>query len=501
MQIIDIKGKKWVVGLEWEILPGEISFKVEAKEVAEKTNSNFGILIDYDQQFAIGLSKKTSKLPSAATYLALANQEARSHAPDNDFNLDWILVEDAGDDKFWIAVIKNGIPSPQYDAILDITSIKDRITELLINDTFRLFSTCGEIKAIFEGMKLVEDGTLNTLTQEVKTKLTFTKLRGIPDSLIYTAVGIMVVGALLYGGISFIEGRNLKEKAANFEKQRKKEELQKKKQYDADLQQYEQGKELAKNQAITGVLSGMATTPSTMLSAWYDMVGSIELGTHGWNLDSIECYVAEPVPDTEIKSACDIKFIRNPLATNRMLLQEYPSATIKGNEALVTRPVLLDKTKVYVKPAASINSLPTANAWGFDMISQLQLLKVVNIDHDIKPSVDITFNPPPKPVTPELAANGAKPTNEGPQSIGVAKGEIIIKNNNIDLIREVADNVEFSGIGARKAAFKIQGLGSIAWEVTLDYFVRADSTGGIAGGNSESLNTDPNITPNQPPRP
>ena len=33
MQTIDIKNKKWTVGLEWEILPGESSFKEEAKDV------------------------------------------------------------------------------------------------------------------------------------------------------------------------------------------------------------------------------------------------------------------------------------------------------------------------------------------------------------------------------------------------------------------------------------------------------------------------------------
>ena len=36
MQTIEIKNKKWTVGLEWEILPGEASFKEEAKEIADK---------------------------------------------------------------------------------------------------------------------------------------------------------------------------------------------------------------------------------------------------------------------------------------------------------------------------------------------------------------------------------------------------------------------------------------------------------------------------------
>jgi hypothetical protein len=230
----------------------------------------------------------------------------------------------------------------------------------------------------------------------------------------------------------------------------------------------------------------MAATPASVLSSWYNTVGSLELGTHGWKMDTVECYITDATITAAQRSACDVKFIRNDLATNRMLLQEYPTALIKGNEAVVTKEVPLNKDATYNMRPEDINKLPTATGWGFDMISQLQLLKVVDIDHDIKPSTDITFTAPPKPVEPKLAASGAKPINEGAMSIGVAKGEIVIKNSNIDLVREIADNVEFSGIGVRKATFKIQGLGSIAWEVNLDYFIRTDKSGGIAGSSSNS---------------
>ena len=54
MQTIEIKNKKWTVGLEWEILPGEASFKEEAKEIAEKTSSNFGVVIEPASRAIIG---------------------------------------------------------------------------------------------------------------------------------------------------------------------------------------------------------------------------------------------------------------------------------------------------------------------------------------------------------------------------------------------------------------------------------------------------------------
>lgn len=491
MQIIEVKGKKWVVGLEWETLPGEKSTKLEAKDSAEKTKSNFGILIDYDDQFAIGLSKKSSKLPSAAAYLALANQEVRNTGSVDEYSADWIIVEEVSDDKFWIGIVKNGIPSPQGDSVLDITAIKEIIIALLMHDTYRLFSTCGEIKAIFGDMKTVEEVSINTLTEDIKAKNKFIKLKGIPNTVIYAGFGVL---ALIIGGFgvsSLIEGHDMREKMANIEKQRMQEEVAKQQKYAADLQKYEEGKKEAKKQAINNILLGMSATPNYMLKSWYNVVGNIELGTHGWKLENIECYLIDSTPTEAQKSACDIKFTKSELSTNRMLLQEYPDALIKGNEAVITKQVPLDASGLLAMKEDDINTLPTTRTWGADMISQLQLLKTVDIEHAIKPSIDIVFKTPLKPVDPKTnPAPNAAPINEGDQPVGVAKGQITIKGNNIDLLQEVADNVQFTGVGARKATFQVQGLGIIAWEATLDYFVRPDQTGGIAGSTSSGVLND-----------
>ncbi|MBA4242231.1 MAG: hypothetical protein C0448_16035 [Sphingobacteriaceae bacterium] len=487
MQIIDIKGTKWTVGLEWEILPGDQSVKVEAKEVAEKTNSNVGILVDYDSQFAIGLAKKANKIPSAARYLAYANQEIRNNAGSQDSYLDWIVVEEVSDDKFWISVIKNGIPSPQYDTILDITTVKDRITELLINDTFKLYSTCPEIRQIFEGLKDVEEIGLNSLVQDVKLKNNYLKLRGIPDGLIYTGIGVMVVGVALYGVSSFFEGRSIREKAEIYERQKLEDARIKQEQYQSELKIYNKNKAELKDKKIKEIAISIASSPPSILHNWYNTIGSIQLKTHGWNLDSMECYMIPPSTTQYHTSACDILYKRTGLSTNRMILEDYPNIVLKGDEAVLTVPVEINSADLISMSEADLNTIPTASNWGFNMTSQLQLLKIVNIDHEIKASADITYPSPLKPVSPEEAAQGIQPVSEGDISLGVSKGEIIIKNDNYELIKEIADNVQFFGIGVKKAKFKVSGLGKIDWEVSLDYFVRNDSNGGISNSNSSSL--------------
>ena len=143
MQITQLRGKKWVIGLDWEILAGDLSIKQEAKDVAEKTNCNYGLLIEYENQYAIGLSQKSSKEPSAALNLALANQESRAQNGLDNYP-DWIVVEEAGEDKYWMGVIKNGLPAPQFDAVFDITTVKEKFAELIVNDTYKFFSRTGK---------------------------------------------------------------------------------------------------------------------------------------------------------------------------------------------------------------------------------------------------------------------------------------------------------------------------------------------------------------------
>ena len=127
MELLTIGNKKWAVGLEWEILPGDGTVAQEAKDVAEKTGLKYGVLVDYDSNFSIGLTQKNTKLPSAALYLALANQDFRENNADTTDYPDWVVIEDVGDDKYWMGVIKSGLPSPQYDMLLSLAEVKEKV--------------------------------------------------------------------------------------------------------------------------------------------------------------------------------------------------------------------------------------------------------------------------------------------------------------------------------------------------------------------------------------
>lgn len=500
MQIVEFKNKKWIIDLDWEILPDEddVSRKDIIKNIATKTNCNYGVFIDFDGQEAIGLAKKNSKVPSASLYLALANQEYRANTSEMSLYPDWIVIEEVGEEKYWMAVINRGIPAPQFDKILDITKIKDIITELvMVNDTYQIYSPCGEIQSIFEDMKIVENKGLNELTENIAVKNRFNKLRGIPNIVIYAGIALIVVTSAGIGINSFLESVAMQKKIQERQRQQQAERERQEAEYQVKLKLYNQ--EIARQitEAEDSIVAGLAGTPNKILNSWYDAVGDIQTGMHGWDMHQVSCNFSPLAVD--FKSTCTLDFKRTGLSTNRMLLQEYPDANISGNNATVTRGVIADEQMYSYPPRTILKNLPDAKNWGFDMISQLQLLKIVNIDYKVASSQDIMITPPAKPLSPQEIEQNIKPVPPAPTSIGIAQGELTISGDNFDLLRELADNVSFDFVGVRSVNFKLgRKLGSIPWEIKMGYFIKTDNGGLLESDSIELSNNSIEVEPEQP---
>ena len=482
MQILEIRGKKWAVGVEWEILAGESTAKQEAKEIASKTAHNYGVIVDYDVMTSVGLVKKQPpKAPSAALYLALANQEHRTQVSTTETFLDWIVLEDIGDDKYWMAVIKSGIPAPQFDAIFDITTVKDKITELLINDTYQIYSKSTEVSSLFEGIKEINAFSLNELTEDVKTKNSFVKLRGIPNYVIFGSIATMVTIGILAIGVSFLEGRSLAEKRANLQEKLQEEEVKRQLLYESEVAIHNKAVESNRSVAYERTLNKIRGNPNIILNAWYNAVAEVGLGTHGWTLNTIECYYNIESGAVLNRFACDFLYKRTGLSTNRMLLEDFPHAQIKGDQAIVTFNVPIEQEALTYTVVNSLSDLRGVNDWNFNMVSQLQLLKIADIEHKIEPSSDITFEVPPTPVSPAQQQQGISIGVPQQVSLGVSTGNVLISGDSFELIREIADNVDFYGLALRRVTFEVKELGVINWEATFNYFVK--NTGGSIGGS------------------
>lgn len=477
MQIVEFNKKKWIIDLDWEIIPedDETSRKDIIKNIANKTNFSYGTFIEFETQEAIGLAKKNSKIPSASLFLAIANQEYRTTTNNIDGYVDWIVIEEVAEEKYWMAIIKDGIPAPQSDKVLDITGVKEKISDLIVyNDTYQVFSPCGEIRNIFEDIKYIENKSINDLTANVVAKNKFVKLKGIPNVVIYSGITFIALIGIGLGVDAFLESVAVQQRIQERQRIQAQEQERLENEYRQSLKIYNDEIEKQVKLAENSIIEGLAGTPSKILNSWYEAVGSIQTGMHGWDMSSVMCSF-NPM-STDYKSSCIINFDRTGLSTNRMLLQEYPDANIVGNKATVTRGVIADE-KIYSLPPSSIlKSLPNAKSWGFDMISQLQLLKIVNIDYKIEASQDIMIVPPVKPLSPAEIEQGVQQIPPAPMPIGIAQGDLVINGDSFDLLRELADNVNFEFVGVKSVKFELgQGLGSIPWEITLGYFIKTDN--------------------------
>lgn len=488
MQILKMGEHKWIVGLEWETLPGDKTLKEELKDAAERDKTNFGVLISHNDEYSIGLSFTHPKGVSASHALALANQAALMNTDSNTQHYpDWIVIEEIpGTEKYWMGVVKKGLPAPAYDIISDITEIKDHVIELMFDDTYRIFSKSSEIINIFGSMKNVEPKSLSDVTNDFREKSKFKKIRGIPPLAIYAGIGLIIASGLAYAVYDQIEGRDMAEKAASFQRQKEAEALMKQKAYEADMVAYNERKAFLENEAKLKVINGLSGSPSHMLSAWYQAVGNMEVGTHGWKMTDVSCYFN--IVEKNKTFSCDYLFKRTGLSTNRMFLEDFPNAKIDGDNAVFTQKVDIDPKYLISPDISVINTLKGATNWNGAMLSQLQLLKVVDINYNIGGSQEVTYEVPAQPLSPQEREQGVAPRSVETVSLGVAQGSLQVSGSAFDFVKEFADNVNFYGTGLRKVDFKIADLGKIVWTAQFDYFILTNS-GNINSSNSNGLSS------------
>lgn len=491
METFVLDGKRWTREFLWEELTGSDDVNAAAKLRAKETDNSYGILLSHEDKHVVGLSKKAPKYPSAAIALALANQKELENSTLSSDNPNWIVLEEVDAEHYWIVVISNGLPQSQYDTILPINEIKTKVEELLVNETYKVYSKSQEINDIYRARLNVIQKGLSELTEdldfkskEVNSNFKAKKLGGLSNAVTYSLLGLIVLAVAGYFTMDFLEGQSLQEKLAIIEKQKRQIEQQEQREYEQAMEQYRINSELARVKAVDNVLDRLSGVPKTILNAWYYTVGNMNIGTHGWDLKKIECYY-NPLTQVEIdKFGCDFLFNRSGLGTNRMLLQDYPDAKIVSNQGVVRQPLALYPKFVSKQNEIFLKQLPDAKLWGYDMISQLQLVKIAEIDFQMSNSKDITYQLPEKPLTPQEKKEGKKPLPPEVKSLGVADGTVDISSDSFDLVKELADNINFYAVSPTKLEIEVGGLGQLKWKAKFDYFIKTDE--GLIGNTGSS---------------
>lgn len=516
MKIVDISGKKWVVELGWEILPGQKTIELEKKEVAVKNKSVYGVvaynglndsLVSGSSGYAaIGLAKKSFKNPSAALCLSMANNQFNSNRGGDD-TVNWIVIEELKDGQYWVGAIQGGIPSPEFDFVADLTTVVTKVNEQLKDvDDFVIYSVSQNVIDLYDGLKDISKvGLLELVKDQIEKKVKVQKLTGIPNNVMYAALALFVAGAGFYGYTVVQESALVKQQMLEYQRKEAAEAEFKRQVYESELLRWEQEYSEAKSQKIDSIVSSILKNPNALISTIYKTVGDVTYDINGWEKNKITCHVNIL---SEQKVICDMFFERTGLATNRMLLQSYSDANIDGDNAIISREIIFEDQNIFnAQNADVVKSLPNSRNWGANIISQLQLLKLVDIDHEIAGSNELYFTAPAKPLSPQEIADGVAPNIEMPESVGVSSGEILVSGNSLYMLNQVASNVDFKFISLNSIDLNLENgyKGDINWVLNLSYYINSDSgkqsdsnssleatvvIKGAAEGGSSELNVD-----------
>lgn len=511
MEIINIFNSKWLVGLEWELVIPEdgVSVKNAVKNTAKRANCQYGVVLNFSDFTSVGLATKNSKINSGAAFLSFANQGYIMTLSETDQYKDWIVVEQIDSDRYWMCVIKEGLPAPGYDFVDSFERIKKSFVELLEYDSYKVYSNSSEIINHLAGTKNVEKRSINDLIGDVKPKIKLQKLLGLSPVVIYVLALVLLIGVSFFVYSIWVEKKLSAEKIkratdAQLDLQKKEREL-----YNKALEQFYIQLDSAKKESLEKILNTLAGRPNLVFKQWATFLENFPTEEHAWELNKFDCKYNQEERELNKKSACDVFYKKESFSINKMILDAHPEAKIKNNEAIVSfnskemgkvagfkfnenlfsNPIYLQTNQLpekvlpqmdareFLKKIGSpeyrsaLINLPTANRFNNDIISQLQSLKMANVNFDIKSPEDIIYAPPPKPLTKEDKDKGLKPSTPAPIKIGIAEGELSIKGNNILLIKEVIDAFETTGMGASELRVNMKGYADSSWEIKVKYYI------------------------------
>lgn len=491
MKVVRLGDSEVVVGLDWVSARSPDSGISEKKAVSSfisaNKNAKRGVILSYNDYTIIGQAgkgDKNSKQPSAAALFAMANQRQSDGAPDGTGEEhNWIIaqkISGEGDYNalYWLGVVKNGLPVPGADLVLEKDRIIDEIVEMLSTlSGATVFTTDRDIRYQVLGQVSVVEQDFDDVIREVweerdKVKVKLFSTAGI---IAATAIGVTVLAVGGYFGYT-MWSTAIAEKRAAEKAQREAQELQRK--VEEETNQYEQEVRTA---LLNGLEEGIrevnealsSTNPMDVINVWRNILYNVDLYQSSWNLSKVFCELDANIP------ICTINLSRGSLGTNRALLEDRPDAQIEGDEAFYT----IRGSEIQIRDV-SLPYLTSSVTFSKGLVSDLQMLRVNGFSHNVLSSKEIIKNvalPEPTPLVSLPSIENSEDGVSGPQlnadiKLGIAKGEISIQGNDIWEISGASKFLDLQNVRATSLEVTVPngGMGgeSMIWNLNIDYMVR-----------------------------
>lgn len=489
MKIVKFDKQVVSVGLNWhwveednnrkalvKALKDEISFGASsgAKDNEVKESIKKACILRYIDMASVGFWVESSKGvrgglgPAGAGLLALANQErinASSSAQSSGLEDDvWLLIETLSEDEYWIVFVNKGLPMPGGDIITSLEGVRSFLGQDALQEMpLKLFTTDLNVQDYAPPKaQVVSQGFVELIKNIKPSKAQLKPVSGIDPIVVAIILGFVLIVAGFFGWSWYDKNQKQKAAAASAAQQAQAQSAQFEAEKRGYVESVQQAVLTALDQGVASV-DGALSSPATkeVINAWLELVGSIPLEHSGFNATRAECVLEGEEP------VCTVHLTRGDWGINRIFLQDYPQATLVGNDAtyVLRGPPL-------IKREANWKTLPSADRFNVGLVSDLQIISKAGVSFNQTASQDIVqkieMPAPPANVLSRMDPNAVN-IPPSPVNLGVAKGQLSLSGSGLWQAEGFNVTLDRPGLGAM--TFNVT-LPAQTWQMQLNYFIR-----------------------------
>lgn len=478
MKLVKFKNVSAVINLTWHALPTDQSERAAQKAVMEQNKGvKAGVLVKYGGVTLLGLGPSGAKVisgPSAAAWLSVANQKAMDQGGNagipntgSGTTNDWIVVENLGDGSFWLAIIRDGVPLPGTDVVLDRETTLELIQEAVETAPFVVYSPDESIRGDVPTGTMVDSKGFAELVQGVKPgKAVMRAVSGVSVKLLAAIGGVLLLGLVWMGWTYYSQQQEAKRllAASNAEAAEQQRRIA------ADKAQYAVDVKRAVDQALDqGVidLNNILSNPSAneVINAWVNLVADTSANQGGWDIGGFVCTNTE-----ESVPSCVVSMTRGEYSTNRILMEDHPDAVLDGDSATFTIT-----GQPSVKRSGDYTRLERANTFSLEFISDLQMLKFAEVGYNIAESKDVTATISMPPVPTSIFKPGdttQAPPAPAPIRMGAASGELTFTGSHLWQVEGLREFLARENIAVQSLDLSISNGVPGNWTLKASYYIR-----------------------------
>ena len=477
MKLVRFKNTSAIINLDWHALPADQSERSALKAIMEQNKGvKAGVIVKYGGVTLIGLGPTNAKVisgPSAAAWLSMANQKAQDQgnagmpSTGSGSANDWVLIENLGDQQYWVAVIRDGVPLPGMDVVVERDLALDIAREAVETAPFVVFSPDESIRNDVPAGTIVDARGFADLVQGVKPgKAAMRAISGVPVKVLAAVAGLLVLG-LLWMGYSW------------YAEKKKQEELAQRAAADAAMAAKQQSADKAayavsvKKAVIDALEKGekdlniALKSPSAdeAIASWVGLIANVSVNQNGWAITNFECAF-----ESDGSPSCKVNLTRQENGINRMLFQDHPDAVLEGDAAS-----FVIKGSPTSARSGRFQDLERAKSFNLDFISDLQMLHFANVNYTITESKDVTAAVTMPPIPASIFKPGdtkqAAPA-PGPVKMGVASGDLTFSGSEVWQLEGLREFLRRDNVSVKSLTVGMSDITPAQWSLAGAYHIK-----------------------------